>query len=413
MTAAKTVNRSQRLPRSDRYEFQNPIGTGGMGTVYRALDRRFDRPVAIKVLRARMSQDPGLHERLAREFRAASELEHPNIVRAFECVATGDLSYLVYELVEAGSLGERVEKFGRIPADESLRIVAQVAQALDYAHRRQVVHRDVKPDNILVLPDGRAKLTDFGLAKDFSGRDVELTRPCSALGTPNFMAPEQFADAKTVDARCDVYSLAATLYNLLTGQPPFEAHTPLAILAMKETVRLPSVRSAAPGVTESMEAAILAALNPDAARRPESCLEFFRLLTRRRRPGQGIMTTPAPRPSIPKSGADRRRTPRYPLAVGGCAVIHTSVHPDGQAEDRWPLVVTDVSATGFCIRLARRFEAGAELTVEIALQPDRPPQLLPVRVVRVHKERAGHWIHGCALGASLPAAELKSLLKLA
>jgi serine/threonine protein kinase len=411
MTVARTTHRTDRVPRSERYEFQDPIGTGGMGTVYRARDRKHDRPVAIKVLRVRLSQDPGVHERLAREFRAASELEHPNIVRALEFVADGEQSYLVYELVEAGSLAERVDTTGRIPADEALRIVAQVAQALDYAHRRQVIHRDVKPDNILLLPDGRAKLTDFGLAKDGSGRDVDLTRPCSALGTPNYMAPEQFEDAKKVDARSDVYSLAATLYSLLTREVPFDAPTPLAILAQKETVRLPALHGAVPGVTAAMEEAIRAALHPDAARRPPTCLEFFRLLTRSRT-GHGVTATPAPLPSAHDSDVDRRLTTRYPLAVGGCAVIGASVHPGGE-EDRWPLVVTDVSETGFCVRLARRFEKGAALAVEIAVRPDLPPRLIHVRVVRVREDRAGHWVHGCALDDPLPPEELKALLKMA
>ena len=411
MTVARTTPRAERVPRSTRYEFQTPIGTGGMGTVYRAFDRHLNRHVAIKVLRVRLSQDPGVHERLAREFRAASELEHPNIVRAIEFVADGETSYLVYELVEAGSLAERVDQTGRIPADEALRIIAQVAQALDYAHRRQVIHRDVKPDNILVLPDGRAKLTDFGLAKDGSGRDVDLTRPASALGTPNYMAPEQFEDAKKVDARSDVYSLAATLYSLLTCEVPFDAPTPLAILAQKETVTLPRLCGAVPGVTAAMEEAIRAALNPDAARRPATCLEFFRQLTRGRT-GHDVVATPAPVPTALESEVDRRLTTRYPLAVGGCAVVGTSVHAGGD-EDRWPLVVTDVSETGFCIRLARRFEKGAALSVELVVGGDQPPRLLPVRVVRVSEERAGHWVHGCALETPLPAAELKALLKFA
>ncbi|HUR52505.1 MAG TPA: PilZ domain-containing protein, partial [Gemmataceae bacterium] len=144
-----------------------------------------------------------------------------------------------------------------------------------------------------------------------------------------------------------------------------------------------------------------------------TCLEFYRMLTRRRRPGSGVAATPVPRPSALDSDVDRRLSTRYPLAVGGCAVIDASVHADGREEDRWPLVVADVSEGGFCIRLARRFERGAALAIEIAVEPDAPPRLLRVRVARVHKERAGHWVHGCSLDEPLPAAELKALLKLA
>ena len=225
--------RPARLPRLARYEFGQPVGNGGMGTVYRALDRSTGAHVAIKVLRTKMSENLPAHQRLVQEFKAATQLEHPNIVRALDIGIDGSVSYLVYELVEGGSLADRIDAARRLPEADAVRIITQVAQALHYAHQRNVIHRDVKPDNILVLPDGRAKLTDFGLAKDFNN-DIDLTRPSSALGTPNFMGPEQFGNAKGVDARCDVYSLAATLYNAVTGRLPFDARTPLAILALKE-----------------------------------------------------------------------------------------------------------------------------------------------------------------------------------
>src|SRR5204863_8302423 len=142
--------------------------------------------------------------RLATEFKAATQLEHPNIVRAIEIDTDGSTSYLVYELVEGMDLADKIHHQGRLSEDEAVRVVTQVAQALHYAHQRQVVHRDVKPDNILVLADGRAKLTDFGLAKDHSGGSPDLTQHKIALGTPHFMAPEQFADARAAGVRCDV-----------------------------------------------------------------------------------------------------------------------------------------------------------------------------------------------------------------
>src|SRR6185436_14269334 len=125
--------------------------------------------VAIKVLKQCLKDNATLHHRLAREFKAACELEHPNIVRALAFETDGDLSYLVYELVEGGSLADRLEKHSRLPEDVSILIITQIAQALHYAHERQVIHRDVKPDNILLLASGKAKLTDFGLAKDYGG----------------------------------------------------------------------------------------------------------------------------------------------------------------------------------------------------------------------------------------------------
>ena len=286
--------KAPRLPNTTRYEFEAPIGTGGMGTVYRALDRRSQQHVAIKVLKYKLTENPTLHQRLAREFRAASELEHPNIVRALAMENDGELSYLVYELIEGGSLGDRIDQHGRLPEDVAIRIITQIAQALQYAHGRKVIHRDVKPDNILLLADGKAKLTDFGLAKDYGAGDQELTRAASGLGTPHFMAPEQFADAKAVDARCDVYSLAATLYNLLTGQLPFDAKFALAMLTMKEMCNIKPVRSIVPGLNERIDVAIRAALDPNPDRRPATCLEFFKQLTGRRRLRGLPIVTPAP-----------------------------------------------------------------------------------------------------------------------
>lgn len=399
-----------RLPSTTRYEFERPIGSGGTGTVYRALDRRTGLPVAIKVLRATLSENPTLHRRLANEFRAASALDHPNIVRALSVENDGEISYLVYELVEAASLGDRIERHGRLPEDLAVRIITQVAQALHYAHERQVVHRDVKPDNILILPDGKAKLTDFGLAKDHGDASQDLTRHASGLGTPHFMAPEQFASAKTADARCDVYSLAATLYNTVTGQIPFDAEVPIAILTNKELLRLAPARSLAPGLSDRVDAAIRAGLDPNPARRPASCLEFFKLLTGRARVKDAPVNTPAPKSDTTAPKDERRAAARYALKVGSCAVVNPDVHPGGTGEEKWPLVVRDVSAGGVGLLLARRFEPGTELAVEIGIGPGRP-QRFAARVVRVSSDRAGHWVHGCAFDTPLTAVQLRTVLK--
>jgi serine/threonine protein kinase len=406
-----TAARSTRLPSSDRYEFQKPIGSGGMGTVYRAYDRRTDQLVAIKVLRFKLSENPTMHQRLALEFRAASGLEHPNIVRALSVENDGEISYLVYELVEAENLGTRIEQHGRLPEDAVIWIATQIAQALHYAHQRQIIHRDVKPDNILILPDGKAKLTDFGLAKDYSDSSQDLTRHASGLGTPHFMAPEQFADAKTADARCDVYSLAATLYNTITGRLPFDAKFPLAILTNKELGRLPSIRSLVPGVSERVDVAIRTALDPNPDRRPDSCMEFFKLLTRRRIMEDPVVT-PAPIQIQVDPSADRRTSVRYKLRVGSYGVVEADIHA-GETVDIWPLVVQDVSAGGIGIQLARRFEPGTELQIELVVAPGDPPQRLSIRVVRVQPEHAGHWIHGCTFESPLPEEQLKGLLKFA
>ncbi len=388
MTGSK---KKSPLPDVKRYQFLKPLGSGGMGTVHAAFDRFTGTRVAVKVLHAPLADNPTLHLRLAREFKSATKLEHPNIVRALDFGTDGRLSYLVFELVEGESLGAVVDRDGPMPEVKAVRVITQVVQALHYAHHAQVVHRDVKPDNILLLPDGRAKLTDFGLAKDYTETQV-LTQGARALGTPHFMAPEQFADARTVGQAADVYSLAATLYALLTGRLPFDSRGGVAcILANKEAAAAPSVRAVMPEVSERVDAAVRAALAPNPARRPPSCLDFFRLLTAR----PTIPLDPPP----PPGPADRRCWVRHPLPVGGAG--GAGVLPvDPLSAEWWPVTVQDLSAGGVGFLLARRYEVGAMLSVELPLASGLT-LTLSGRVVRVTPTDFGHWSYGCVFDRPL------------
>jgi len=376
--------------------------------VYRARDLNTGSIVAVKVLRATLYENPTHHHRLAQEFRASTQLEHPNIVRAYAMETDGSTSFLVYEFVEGKSLADRIEHDGPLPEAEAIRIITQVVQALHYAHLRQIIHRDVKPDNILLLPDGRAKLTDFGLAKDHNN-DQNLTQHMAVLGTPNYMAPEQFGEAKSAGVLCDVYSLGATLYNMVTGKIPFEAKWPLAILSQKMQGEIPSARAVRPEIGEWVDRAIQGAMNPKPNLRPESCLAFFKLLTARPHSTDDTALTPPP-----QSGANRRASVRHKLVVGTSATIDTAVYGGGNdTEEEWPLVVRDVSISGIGVLLARRFEAGTELTIELADEPSAVPSKFAIRVVRVHPESAGLWILGCEFVNPLVDSELSALLAFA
>ncbi len=215
------------LAEHERYRVVELIGKGGMGTVYRAEHRRMNRPVAIKVLERALLNGPGAVERFQREVRAAAKLNHPNIVLAFDADRAGELHFLVMELVPGVTLSKLVRERGPLPVAEACGYVQQAALGLQHALECGLVHRDVKPANLVVTPEGQVKVLDFGLARFVreGGPTGELTETGVVMGTADYMAPEQAGDPHAADVRADVYSLGCVLYFLLTGQPPFPEGT--------------------------------------------------------------------------------------------------------------------------------------------------------------------------------------------
>ncbi|CAN5228145.1 hypothetical protein BH11PLA2_BH11PLA2_21390 [soil metagenome] len=260
------------------YDLLLKIAEGGMGAVFKARSQVTGDIVAIKIIPAETARNPVLLKRFEQEFRAASLLDHPNIVKAIEYNGTSTTPFLVMEFVDGLSLGRKVEQEGPIPEDVSLHILAQICDGLHRAHKQGLVHRDVKPDNILVTSDNIAKLTDLGLVKDIEG-DLNLTKTGRGLGTPHFMAPEQFRNAKNADVRCDIYSLGATLYMMLTGTVPFARTSPLDCWMKKIKNDFPPPRKVVHGVSDRVNWAVLRAMSADPAQRPASCREFLEDLT--------------------------------------------------------------------------------------------------------------------------------------
>ena len=256
------------------YELLVKIGEGGMGTVYKARHRSSGQIVALKLVPSDVVADTILIRRFEKEFLIAKTLDHPNIVRALDYKATQDEAILTMEFVDGISLGEKLEREGRLAENEAILIIAQVAQGLHHAHQRGLIHRDVKPDNILLTPEGQAKLADLGLAKEMEAAQA-LTNTGRALGTPHFMAPEQFRSAKSADVRSDVFSLGATLYIMVTGQLPFKAKGPIATFTKMAKNDLISPRKLTPELSEHVERVICKALNADPQVRPASCREFL------------------------------------------------------------------------------------------------------------------------------------------
>lgn len=202
-----------------RYRVIRRMGSGGMAHVYYAMHATLDRPLVIKVLHAHLAKDAEMRERFKREAEASSQLLHPHICPILDFADLDELVYLVMPYMAGGSLADVLVRDKTVPAGPSATICAQVATALDYAHRRGVVHRDIKPDNILFDEDGHAMITDFGIATArFHGR---LTRSGRAMGTPHYMSPEQ-AMGKMVDGRSDLYAVGVMLYEMLLGFPPFD-----------------------------------------------------------------------------------------------------------------------------------------------------------------------------------------------
>lgn len=260
------------------YDVLEKIAEGGMGAVFKARSRATGDLVAIKVLPPTTARNPVLMKRFEHEYRAAAALDHPHIVRALDFCGTGTAPFLVMEYVDGESLGAKVEREGPMSEDAAIRIITQVCQGLHRAHKQKLVHRDVKPDNILVTAEGVAKLTDLGLVK-MEDDELNLTKTGRGLGTPNYMAPEQFRDAKNADVRCDIYSLGATLYTLLTAETPFGKVGPLECWLRKQRNELPPPQAINPAVSERVSWAVMRSMSGDPAARPASCKEFVEDLT--------------------------------------------------------------------------------------------------------------------------------------
>jgi len=214
---------------SNRYEIQRGIARGGMAQVYLARDQLLDRPVAIKVLFPEFARDPSFVERFRREAQAAANLNHPNIVGIYDWGQERGTYFIVMEYVEGRSLRDLIRAQGALPPAQVAEIGAEIAGALAFAHRSGVVHRDVKPGNVLMTAAGRVKVTDFGIARATQGNSGEaLTQTGAVMGTATYFSPEQ-AQGLPVDGRSDVYSLGVVLFEMLTGEPPFSGDTPVAV----------------------------------------------------------------------------------------------------------------------------------------------------------------------------------------
>lgn len=302
------------------YEITAKIGEGGMAVVYKGYQQSLNRYVAIKVLRSELAQDKEFVERFRREALSVADLSHPNILHVYDAGFSDGVYYIVMAFVDGGSLKDMVMR-GPLDMDYAISIVAQVADALHHAHQHGLVHRDVKPNNILMSRDGRPLLTDFGIAKAVH-ESTGLTRTGTSIGTPEYMAPEQIQGQK-VDGRTDIYALGIVLYEMLTGWTPFSTTTPVATLYKQVNEPPPPLRQANINIPSWLENVALKALEKSPQDRFQQASDFAEALRQRRAPER--VATPAPtavsRTPARAEPAPKRKGVLVPALIGGIVLL--------------------------------------------------------------------------------------------
>jgi len=262
---------------SNRYELGDTLGYGGMSEVHKGRDVRLGRDVAVKVLRADLARDPQFQERFRREAQNAAALNHPAIVAVYDTGETrtehGPLPYIVMEYVDGRTLRDIVKTEGPLPGQRAMEIMADVSAALDFSHRHGIIHRDVKPANVMITRTGAVKVMDFGIARAVHDGQAAVTQTAAVIGTAQYLSPEQ-ARGETVDARSDVYASGCVLFELLTGEPPFTGDSPVAVAYqhVREDPKPPSALN--PRVNPALDAIVLKAMAKGAANRYQSAAEM-------------------------------------------------------------------------------------------------------------------------------------------
>jgi eukaryotic-like serine/threonine-protein kinase len=301
---------NSNVPRmSDRYVVERTLGRGGMATVYLARDTLLDRPVVLKVLAEHLAHDESFRLRFQREARLAARLVHPNIVQIYDVGEDERGPFIVMEYVDGDTLADELRRRGRMPADEVVTIGIQLCSALEAAHAARLVHRDIKPQNILRARDGKVKLADFGIARSLAA--TSHTEAGTVLGTAAYLAPEQ-ARGEEVTAAADIYALGVVLYELLTGQSPFDADTLPELMVQREQGLMTPPRELVPEIPRALEATVMRCLALLPEYRPASAAELAEAL----RQTSDLRTT-AVLP-VPARAAPRRRRA---LAIGAAVAL--------------------------------------------------------------------------------------------
>ncbi|MGY1734235.1 Stk1 family PASTA domain-containing Ser/Thr kinase [Geodermatophilus sp. SYSU D01045] len=371
----------------ERYEIGGVLGRGGMAEVHRGRDLRLGREVAVKVLRSDLARDPSFQVRFRREAQAAASLNHPSIVAVYDTgedrTTSGATPYIVMEYVEGETLRDVLRREGVLQPERAMSLAADICAALDFSHRNGIVHRDVKPGNVMITPQGSVKVMDFGIARAVSDSAATMTSTAAVIGTAQYLSPEQ-ARGEAVDARSDVYSLGCLLYELVCGAPPFTGDSPVSVAYqhVREDPRLPS--SINPAVPPELDAILMKAMSKNPANRYQSAAEMRNDLLRALA-GQRVEATPVmgdeekttilgAAPAYGDAGWDddaaarrRRRNRVVALVVGALvligAVVGVALLVDSGDEDPQPQATAQVTVPA---GLVGQQQEDAEAAIEAA-----------------------------------------------
>ena len=267
--------KKKKVVRLGDFQLKKKLGQGGMGEVYLATQISLDRKVALKVLSKELAKKPGFVDRFVREARAMARIDHPNAVKVYAAEADKGLNFVAIEYVDGQSMQDVMDSTQQLSVGDATNVILSCADALAHAHEMNLIHRDIKPDNILVTKKGDVKVADFGLAKALDDEDMSMTQSGTGLGTPLYMPPEQARDAKHVDQRTDIYALGCTFYYFLTGRLPFEGDSVLKLILAKEKGQYEPVRKLNSSVPERLELMIDKMIQKEAKHRYSTCAEII------------------------------------------------------------------------------------------------------------------------------------------
>ena len=343
------MSSQEQVVLNNRYELRRRIGRGGMAEVYLARDRELDRPVAVKILFAEFATDESFVARFRREAQSAANLNHPNIVGVYDWGKERGTYYIVMEYVDGRSLSEVVRAEGPLHPHRAAEVAADVASALGFAHRNGVVHRDIKPGNVLITSRGQVKVADFGIARAITASpDDALTQAGSVMGTATYFSPEQ-AQGRPVDPRSDLYSLGVVMYEIVSGRPPFTGDTPGGIAYKHVQEGVPPLHEVSPDVPEAYEAIThkLLAKNPANRYADAEALraDLRRYLDGRPVQAEGVLAAPGDEMATSAMNATRAGTAATAVAAGGRR-RRTPRTPPPKRRTGWFFVVVLAPARG-------------------------------------------------------------------